>query len=47
VQANIYYSYGPYCLVSYLQPVEALGIDFPTVQEELESCVTMPFLIIN
>jgi hypothetical protein len=42
-----YYSYGPYCLVSCLQSVEVLGIDFPTVQEVLKLCVAMPFLIIN
>jgi hypothetical protein len=34
-------------LVSSLQAVELLGIDFPTIQEELKSCVAMPFLIIN
>jgi hypothetical protein len=44
---SIYYSYGSYCLVSSLQAVEALGIDFPTVQEELKSRVAMTFLIIN
>jgi hypothetical protein len=44
---SIYYSYGPYCLVSSLEAVEALAIDFPTVQEEIKSCFEMPFLISN